>query len=294
MIKSMTGFGKSEATAEGKKIIVEIRSLNSKQLDLTVKAPSVYRSMETDIRNVASKILQRGKVDIYVNVEYEAGTAGVSIDKKMFSEYYKQLIDVARDNNPDFCEETAIIELTPSILRLPEVVSNNVDHISEQEQQALLSAVKHAVMALDEFRLREGETLIADILKRVGRIENSISEVVPFEKERTELVRNRIRENIEKIGVAVDVNRLEQEMVFYIEKLDITEEKVRLANHCKYFREVAASEENTGRKLGFIGQEMGREINTLGSKANSADIQRIVVGMKDELEKIKEQLLNIL
>lgn len=294
MIKSMTGFGKAEAMADGKKIIAEVRSLNSKQLDLAVKAPPVYRSFETEIRGAASKILQRGKVDIYISVEYESGTAAAAIDKKMFSEYYRQLVGIAKENDPAFCEDNAVVELAPSILRLPEVVKNDGNNISEQEQQALMRAVNGALAALDGFRLREGETLIADILKRVERINAAIEKVVPFEKERTEVIKARIRENIEKMELTVDVNRLEQEMIYYIEKLDITEEKVRLANHCKYFSEVAASEENTGRKLGFIGQEMGREINTLGSKANNADIQRIVVGMKDELEKIKEQLLNIL
>lgn len=294
MIKSMTGFGKAEAIAAGKKIIVEIRSLNSKQLDFSIKAPSVYRSYETEIRGAASKILQRGKVDIYINVEYEAGAAAVNINKEMFAQYYRQLADIARENDPDFCGGNAVVELTQSILRLPEVVSNNADNVTDEEGEALMSAVASGLQALDGFRVSEGAILITDILERVDRIEGFIQKIVPFEKERVDIIKNRIRENIEKVGVVIDSNRLEQEMIFYIEKLDITEEKVRLANHCSYFREVAAAEDIAGRKLGFIGQEMGREINTLGSKANQSDIQRVVVQMKDELEKIKEQLLNIL
>ena len=223
MVKSMTGFGKGEAALRNKKITVEIRSLNSKQLDLSLRLPAVYRQSEYEIRNLIARTIQR-----------------------------------------------------------------------EEEHAALLAAVEAAAAHLDAFREQEGAILIADLLRRVELIEQYKTEVVPFEKARTETVKARILDNLSKLAVDVDRNRLEQEMIFYLEKLDITEEKVRLTNHCNYFREVASSEEGAGRKLGFIAQEMGREINTMGSKANEPNIQILVVKMKDELEKIKEQVLNIL
>ena len=184
--------------------------------------------------------------------------------------------------------------VVPTVMKMPNVVTSENQSVSEEETAAVVEATTQAIKALDAFRTQEGATLIADMLKRIDRIEEYKNQVIPFEKARTETIRNRIRENIASIGVEVDNNRLEQEMIFYIEKLDITEEKVRLTNHCKYFREVATSEDAAGRKLGFIAQELGREINTLGSKANDSDIQILVVKMKDELEKIKEQVLNIL
>ena len=184
--------------------------------------------------------------------------------------------------------------IVPVVMRLPEVVSTETESISDEEHAALIAATESAAAQLDAFRVQEGAILIADLLSRVEKIETYKEEVVPFEQARTETIKARILENLGKLQVDVDRNRLEQEMIFYLEKLDITEEKVRLANHCKYFREVAAEEEGVGRKLGFIAQEMGREINTMGSKANESNIQILVVKMKDELEKIKEQVLNIL
>ena len=190
--------------------------------------------------------------------------------------------------------EASFDAMMQSVLRMPDVVSTPNETISEEEHAALLAAAGEAVARLDDFRLQEGATLIADLLRRVDKIEGYKEEVVPYEKARTETIKARIRENLAQLDVEVDSNRLEQEMIFYLEKLDITEEKVRLQNHCRYFREVAADEETPGRKLGFIAQEMGREINTMGSKANESNIQILVVKMKDELEKIKEQVLNIL
>ncbi|MBO5813653.1 MAG: YicC family protein [Alistipes sp.] len=286
----MTGFGKSEAVCENKKIVAEIRSLNSKQLDLSVKMPALYREAEFEIRNLLNKSIQRGKVELYISVESNEVATAATIDKKLFRAYLCQLNDALTYSGIDAGYDA----LVPAILKMPNVMATESATVSEAERAALLKAVTEAVEKLNAFREQEGAVLIADLLGRVERIEEYKNSVVPFEKARTENIRNRIRENIEKLQVEVDNNRLEQEMIFYIEKLDITEEKVRLQNHCKYFREVAATEESAGRKLGFIAQEMGREINTMGSKANDADIQVLVVKMKDELEKIKEQVLNIL
>ena len=290
MVKSMTGFGKGEAALQNKKITVEIRSLNSKQLDLGLRLPAVYRQSEYEIRNIIARTIQRGKVDVFVTVESQAVETPARINKEVFREYLHQMTDTLAFAGID-ADYDAIV---PVIMRRPEVVSTETESISDEEHAALIAATEAAAARLDAFRMQEGAILIADLLGRVDRIESYKEEVVPFEKARTETIKARILDNLEKLQADVDRNRLEQEMIFYLEKLDITEEKVRLTNHCKYFREVAAGEEGAGRKLGFIAQEMGREINTMGSKANESNIQILVVKMKDELEKIKEQVLNIL
>ena len=290
MVKSMTGFGKGEAALQNKKITVEIRSLNSKQLDLGLRLPAVYRQSEYEIRNIIARTIQRDKVDVFVTVESQAVETPARINKEVFREYLHQMTDTLAFAGID-ADYDAIV---PVIMRLPEVVSTETESISDEEHAALIAATEAAAARLDAFRMQEGAILIADLLGRVDRIESHKEEVVPFEKARTETIKARILDNLEKLQADVDRNRLEQEMIFYLEKLDITEEKVRLANHCRYFREVAAGEEGAGRKLGFIAQEMGREINTMGSKANESNIQILVVKMKDELEKIKEQVLNIL
>ena len=290
MVKSMTGFGKGEAALQNKKITVEIRSLNSKQLDLGLRLPAVYRQSEYEIRNIIARTIQRGKVDVFVTVESQDVETPARINKEVFREYLHQMTDTLAFAGID-ADYDAIV---PVIMRLPEVVSTETESISDEEHAALIAATEAAAARLDAFRMQEGAILIADLLGRVDRIESYKEEVVPFEKARTETIKARILDNLEKLQAEVDRNRLEQEMIFYLEKLDITEEKVRLANHCRYFREVAAGEEGAGRKLGFIAQEMGREINTMGSKANESNIQILVVKMKDELEKIKEQVLNIL
>ena len=264
MVKSMTGFGKGEAALRNKKITVEIRSLNSKQLDLSLRLPAVYRQSEYEIRNLIARTIQRGKVDVFVTVESQAVETSARINREVFREYLRQMNDTLSFSGIDAGYDAIL----PVIMRLPDVVATEAEAISEEEHAALL--------------------------RRVELIEQYKTEVVPFEKARTETVKARILDNLSKLAVDVDRNRLEQEMIFYLEKLDITEEKVRLTNHCNYFREVASSEEGAGRKLGFIAQEMGREINTMGSKANEPNIQILVVKMKDELEKIKEQVLNIL
>lgn len=290
MIKSMTGFGKGEATFQNKKITVEIRSLNSKQLDLNLRLPSVYRQSEYELRTLIARTVQRGKVDVFVNVESQRVETPARINRELFREYLRQMNDTLAYAGIDADYDT----LVPAILRMPEVVSAESETVSDEEHAALLSAAEAAAAHLDAFRAQEGAILIADLLRRVDLIEQYKEEVIPFEQARTQTIRARILDNLAQLKVDVDSNRLEQEMIFYLEKLDITEEKVRLTNHCRYFREVAAGEEGVGRKLGFITQEMGREINTMGSKANETNIQILVVKMKDELEKIKEQVLNIL
>jgi uncharacterized protein (TIGR00255 family) len=293
MIKSMTGYGKAESATQNKKITVEIRSLNSKQLDLSIKLPAIYRPYAYEIRNQISQSVKRGKVDVYINVETTIDEGSVKINSELFKIHYNALSQICKENNIESSPETNA-SMIQSVMRLPEVVSNDTADITEDEQKALMEAVGGAIAQLDSFRTQEGAILIADLLNRVDKIESLKEAVTPFEKARTEAIRTKILESIEQLKVEVDKNRLEQEMIFYIEKLDVTEEKVRLTNHCKYFREVAAGEEAPGRKLGFIAQEMGREINTLGSKLNDSQMQRLVVQMKDELEKIKEQVLNLL
>ena len=290
MIKSMTGFGKGEVSLSNKKITVEVRSLNSKQLDLSVRMPGIYRQMEFELRSIASAAIVRGKADITVTVENTTVSTSATVNKEIFGEYMRQ-VNEALIYSGVSADYDAIV---PAVLRMPEVVSSQAESLSEEEGAALKQALGQALEQFNAFREQEGATLIADLLRRVDQIEEYKRQVEPYEAARAETIKNRIRENLAQLKVDVDTNRLEQEMIFYIEKLDITEEKVRLSNHCNYFREVAASEEAVGRKLGFISQEMGREINTLGSKANEANMQILVVKMKDELEKIKEQVLNIL
>lgn len=311
MIKSMTGFGRGEVAvvdaggaASGKKIVVEVRTLNSKQLDLSIKMPTVFRAAEADLRTAAGRVLVRGKADVYVSVEGGASGAVANINRELFAGYFQQIIEVTRETTAEMKRTTpssgGVFDglthgLAAAILRLPDVIcGGEAAAASEAELKALHKAFDGALKALDEFRTHEGVVLLSDILSRVDAIEQLLTRVEPFEVARVDAVRARILEHIASLGIAADKNRLEQEIVYWVEKLDITEEKVRLAKHCDYFRSTARSDEDAGRKLGFVAQEMGREINTLGSKANDAEIQRIVVQMKDELEKIKEQSLNIL
>lgn len=289
MTQSMTGYGKGEALVGTKKITVEIRSLNSKQLDMSIKSPAVFREREQYVRSEVSRRLQRGKVDVYVTVENTKAEAALPINIPVFKTFYAQLSELSRELN------LPVEPLIGTIMRMPEVMQiGERNEIGDDELMAFGVAVDLAIDNIENFRKTEGAVLMGDLLGRVALIETLLEEIVPYERERVETVKNRIRENLESLNIPLDSNRLEQELIFYIEKLDVTEEKTRLNNHCKYFAEVATSEEFAGRKLGFITQEMGREINTLGSKANHAQIQKIVVRMKDELEKIKEQLLNIL
>ena len=290
MIKSMTGFGKGEAICGDKKFRVELRSLNSKQLDLSVKIPGKYRAAEAEVRNIITRQLQRGKVDCFVSFEAAVADTSAHINVDAFKAYANELRKVCQENGIS-AEGDALLT---AVMRMPDVVTSEEQDVSDDELKAIVDATEQAAAQLDAFRVQEGAILIADLLSRIDLIEKYRHEVEPFEGQRVETIKNRIRENLQKLAVEVDNNRLEQEMIFYIEKLDITEEKVRLDNHCSYFREVAATEDAPGRKLGFIAHELGREINTMGSKSNEANMQRLVVMMKDELEKIKEQVLNIL
>ena len=290
MIKSMTGFGKGEVAVGDKKFRVELRSLNSKQLDLSIKLPGRYRAAEAEVRNIVTQQLQRGKVDCFVAVESVVAETSAHINSVAFRAYAEELRRVCAETGVQ-CDETALLQ---SVLRMPDVITAEEREVSAEEINAIVEATRIAAEALDKFRCQEGAILIADLMKRIDLIEQYRKDVEPFEAARVDTIKNRIRESFNKLALEVDNNRLEQEMIFYIEKLDITEEKVRLDNHCRYFREVAAEEEAPGRKLGFIAQELGREINTMGSKSNEASMQRLVVKMKDELEKIKEQVLNIL
>lgn len=286
----MTGFGKGEAVYGDKKFRVELRSLNSKQLDLSIKLPGKYRAAEAEVRNIITRELQRGKVDCFISVESAVAETSAHINTEAFKAYADELRRACAEVSLKV-DDSALVQ---SLLRLPDVVTTEEREVSAEEVATIVEAAKSAASELNAFRVQEGAILIADLLKRIDLIEKYRHEVEPFESARVDTIKNRIRENIEKLQLEVDNNRLEQEMIFYIEKLDITEEKVRLDNHCRYFREVAAEEEAAGRKLGFIAQELGREINTMGSKSNEANMQRLVVKMKDELEKIKEQVLNIL
>ena len=287
----MTGFGKGEAVCGDKRFRVELRSLNSKQLDLSIKLPSKYRAAEAEVRQIVTRELQRGKVDCFVSFEMAQVETSSHINCESFKAYVDELRSVAEASGLKFADDAALMQ---AVLRMPDVITSEEVEVSEDEISAIIEATNIAAKQLDDFRKQEGAILIADLLKRIDLIEQYRHEVEPFEVSRVEVIKSRIREHIEKMNIEVDNNRLEQEMIFYIEKLDITEEKVRLDNHCRYFREVAAEEEAPGRKLGFIAQELGREINTMGSKSNEANMQRLVVKMKDELEKIKEQVLNIL
>lgn len=292
MIRSMTGYGKAELEILGKKITVEVRSLNSKQLDLNIKLPMSYREFELDFRSEVSKKLIRGKVDLFVFVESTKEEAPATINREVFASYYQQVKSVAEEYNISLTNEPVV----QTILRMPDVLHVERQEVTDEEVNSLKGALRKALEEIEKFRNQEGAALIKDILARVDSIFSKVADVEVYEKGRIDVIKNRIATNITEIvpQANVDQNRFEQELIFYIEKLDITEEKVRLRNHCKYFHEICQMEEAPGRKLGFVAQEMGREINTLGSKANDSDIQKIVVQMKDELEKIKEQVLNIL
>lgn len=292
MLTSMTGYGKAEMQMTGKKIIAEVRSLNSKQLDLNVKLPLRYREVEMEIRSIVSELMVRGKVDFQIFIEDDEAASVTPINEAIFDGYFSQVKQISDKYGLNINNELLI----QTILRLPDVMKSPKDDVEESEYNVVKDVAKLAVLQLNEFRVQEGNALAADIVKRVNNILAFLEQVAPFESSRIETIKVRLSDNLKGISenVKVDADRFEQELIYYLEKLDITEEKVRLKNHCKYFLETVKSDEPVGRKLGFIAQEMGREINTLGSKANNVDIQKLVVRMKDELEKIKEQSLNIL
>jgi uncharacterized protein (TIGR00255 family) len=287
MLLSMTGFGKAVAHLPNKKITVEIRTLNSKGLDLNLRIPSVYREKESIIRQMAAQGIQRGKADLAIYMEWIGVAGSPQINMELVKWYYNELKPVAD-------ELGAHSDLLASILRMPEVVKSEREELNEEEWLALEKAIGKAVVHLNEFRAEEGMHLKIEFEKRVGEILKNLEHCLQYEGARVSEIKSRLQAAIDQLEVQPDKNRLEQELIFYFEKLDVTEEKVRLRKHCDYFLETMNEKESQGRKLGFITQEMGREINTLGSKSNHAEMQKAVVSMKDELEKIKEQVLNIL
>ncbi len=290
MIYSMTGFGRATAETSKRKLTVEIKSLNSKQLDLFVKMPSYLREHEIPMRNLASASLSRGKVEMVIVTESLAGETGAVLNTQALAAYKEQISSTAAQLG---IPQPA--DWFSTLLRLPESLSMTQNTVEEAEINALSSAVSEALSALNEFRKAEGLKLAEFFSAKIASIAALLEKVEPFENERVTKIRSKLQEQLAKLeGIEPDNNRLEQELIFYIEKLDVTEEKTRLRSHLNYFIETMEGEPGQGKKLGFIAQEMGREINTLGSKSNNADMQRIVVMMKDELEQIKEQVLNVL
>ena len=292
MIKSMTGFGKATVDCGTKKVIVEVKSLNSKQLDINLRTPSIYKEKDIEIRNMIKNVLERGKVDVYIYFDNAEDEKDVAVNQSVVRQYYNQMLEVASSLGVEINKS----ELLQTIMRFPDTMQAKMEELDEEGWNCLKSAIEKALADVDAFRIQEGKVLIADILKRIELIKSLSGEVPQFEKQRVITIKQRLQDKMKEWGEIknIDENRLEQEIIYYLEKLDITEEKVRLANHCKYFVETVEKEEAPGRKLGFIAQEIGREINTMGSKANDHDIQKLVVRMKDELEKIKEQSLNVL
>ena len=291
MLYSMTGYGKAELELPGKKISIEIKTLNSKQIDLNVRLPYVYNEKELELRSLLSGRLERGKIAFFMNSEAVGEYGSYSINKELAAQYLNELKEVARQSGAE------TDGLLAAVTRLPDVVKQSDESIDESEWRQIKQAVETAVDKVEAFRLQEGETLEKDFRKRIANILELLQEVAPFEEGRIERMKKRLNKELLKSldEGKIDRNRFEQELIFYLEKFDITEEKVRLKKHCDYFLETLDSKQKSkGKKLGFILQEIGREINTLGSKSNEQNMQKIVVQMKDELEKIKEQSLNIL
>lgn len=293
MIYSMTGYGRGVASSTSKRITLEIKTLNSKQLDLTLRAPSIFRELEVSVRPLIAEKLFRGKIDIVCNVENLEVENVTKFNKEALQEYKRQIEEISQ-----FLAIEAPSDWYSILLRLPEVIKPENNILTEEEKEAFLSALKEAIKNTINYRAQEGEKLNLFFIEKIEKIKVLLSEVPQFEQERIKKVRNKLEELLTKLPNAeYDENRLEQELVFYIEKLDITEEKVRLKSHLNYFIETLETKESNsglGKKLGFILQEIGREINTMGSKANHLEIQKIVVKMKDELEQMKEQVLNVL
>lgn len=291
MIQSMTGYGKATATFGGKKIYVEIKSLNSKAMDLSTRIAPLYREKEMEIRNLISKTLERGKVDVNLWIEKEAAEAATPINTALLQNYYQQIKTISETCNIPLPEDWFA-----TLLRMPDVLTRvDIQELTEEEWNTVRKAVEEALQHVVDFRKQEGAALEKKFAEKIDNIERLLKSIETYEKERVTKIRERITEALEKsLSIDYDKNRLEQELIYYIEKLDINEEKQRLSNHLKYFRETMAGGHGQGKKLGFIAQEMGREINTTGSKSNHAEMQNIVVQMKDELEQIKEQVLNVM
>lgn len=286
MIQSMTGFGKSFLQLPNKKITVEIKSLNSKGLDLNARTPSVYRELELRLRNQISQALERGKIDFSLYVEVSSEETSSKINVPVVKAYMNQLKEIHSN-----CEE---VELLKIAIRMPDILKTEREEINEEEQIQIIQVVTEALQNLISFRKNEGASLQTELELRISNIEKLMNAAVAYDEERINTIKTRLKTALDELQTTVDANRFEQELIYYLEKYDITEEKVRLTNHLKYFIETINEADSNGKKLGFITQEMGREINTMGSKSNHSEMQKLVVMMKDELEKIKEQVLNIL
>jgi len=285
MIQSMTGFGKEVLQLPQKKITLELKSLNSKNLDLNARLPLLYREKEMEIRKLISEALSRGKIDFNLQIELTGSEASSEINKPLVEAYMAQLKEIASG------DDLKLLELA---LRMPDTLKSDKDEINPDEYAQILEGVKAVISKLQDFRQKEGDALKKDFVKRISQLESLLEEVKGLDKERMDSIRTRLEKAVSEMQAEVDANRFEQELIYYLEKYDITEEKVRLANHLSYFSKTMETEKTGGKKLGFICQEIGREINTIGSKANYAPMQKCVVQMKDELEKIKEQMLNVL
>lgn len=286
MIQSMTGFGKASSQLPTKKITVEVKSLNSKGLDLNVRMPSVYREMELGLRNSISQKLERGKVDFSIYIEVTGEETSSKINVPIVRGYINQMKAVIPN-----ADETELMKMA---VRMPDALKTERDEIDENEWNEIVKVVDDAMKNIASFRMDEGKSLENEFIMRIENIRNYMNQAVSMDADRIETVKNRLRTALVELEANVDENRFEQELIFYLEKYDITEERVRLENHLNYFIETIAGTEANGRKLGFITQEIGREINTMGSKSNHSEMQKLVVMMKDELEKIKEQVLNVL
>lgn len=291
MLKSMTGYGKKAVTQNGRTIVAEIRSLNSRGLEIILHLPGLFRHLEPEIRQRTAKILERGKVEIVVTIVNEAGGGSYQINRELAKYYYNQICTLCQET-----ETTIPTDVWGSILRLPDVVTQRSDEPASENQNILIEIIDDALIMVNEYRCVEGAALYNDLRQRVGNIQALSEQIKPFEARRKENLRQKIRNELQLLALncAIDENRFEQEIIYYIERIDFTEEMVRLQNHCFQFIQTMNQEDSQGKKLAFISQEIGREINTLGSKANDGNIQSVVISMKDELEKIKEQLLNIL
>lgn len=288
MVLSMTGFGKTNGIYESKKISVEIRSLNSKSLDLNIKFVGPYKEFESEIRKIIAEELDRGKIDVGVYLESSGIGEASKINFGLAKQYYNQIKEL-NENLGNYPADYLSL-----VLKMPDVISSQIEEISDEEKSWLLDLIRQTCLSLAKFRKQEGQVLERDLKNRVNAIKNALLEIPRYEQERITTVKERIHKGLQDLkNSSVDQNRLEQEMIFYIEKMDISEEKIRLSNHLDYFTETMQIP-LSGKKLGFIAQEIGREINTLGSKSNHTEMQKLVVEMKDNLEKIKEQVLNVL
>jgi uncharacterized protein (TIGR00255 family) len=290
MIQSMTGYGKSEILHDGNKLTIELRSVNGKSADINIKTAVIPREREIEVKQIIAQTMQRGSIDLFASIEYAPENSLRTLNKEVFAGYLSQIREVSEQNSLTINES----ELVASLLRFQDVFDQNKKEVDETLWESIRRCLEDALKAIGEFRSAEGSKLAQDLKLRTGNILEYLTGAEQFEGERVSTIRQRFASRLEELSVTPDENRMEQEIIYYIEKLDITEEKVRLRQHCKYFIETMETDPSPGKKLGFIAQEMGREINTLGSKANHAGIQKFVVQMKDELEKIKEQTLNIL